>query len=129
MTVPGTTMPKGKLVAGVGIQSIEFDEISDAQLQAFGAVEEEVHSVKSLLNVSVNFAYGISDKLTVGIILPYVERSNVRETEHDMGTGEVELAGDARGLGNLTLFGQYRFYHENASDTAAILAGLKTPTR
>lgn len=128
MTVPGTTMPKGKLVAGVGIQSIEFDEISDAQLQAFGAVEEEVHSVKSLLNVSVNFAYGISDKLTVGIILPYVQRSNIRETEHDMGTGEAELAGDARGLGNLTLFGQYRFYHDNASDAAAILAGLKTPT-
>lgn len=127
MTVPGATLAKGKIVAGVGIQLIKFDEISDERLETLGAINQEVHSVESLLKMSMNFAYGISDKLTVGINLPYVERSDVREAEHNMGLGKVELAGDARGLGDLTLFGQYRFYHDNVSD-AAILAGLKTPT-
>ena len=44
-----------------------------------------------------------------------------------MGMGEVEAAGDSKGLGDVSLFGQYRFYHDKSSDVAAIV-GLKTPT-
>ena len=44
-----------------------------------------------------------------------------------MGVGEVEVAGDASGLGDLRLFGQYRFYHDAAQDLA-VTAGVKTPT-
>ena len=127
MTSPGATLPKGKFVVGISVQSIELDDISDEVLEASGTVDEDVHSVNSLFSVSANFAYGLTDDLTIGLSLPYVERSNIREAHNDMGVGEAELAGDSSGAGDLTLFGQYRFYQSEKQD-AAILAGIKTPT-
>lgn len=44
---------------------IEQDEFSDQQLEAFGAAENEVHSVESLLSVTANLAYGVTNDLTV----------------------------------------------------------------
>ncbi len=46
---------------GFGTQFIELNEFSDEQLEAFGAAEEEVHSVESLLSVAANLAYGLTD--------------------------------------------------------------------
>jgi len=127
MTMPGATLPKGKVVVGVSVQSIELDDISGSILEAAGAAGEDVHSVDSYLNVSANFAYGLTDDLTIGLTMPYVDRSNIREAHNDMGVGEAELAGDSNGVGDLTLFGQYRF-HQSEKQDAAILAGIKTPT-
>jgi len=127
MTMPGATLPKGKFVVGISVQSIELDDISDSTLEAAGAADEDVHSVDSFLSVSANLAYGLTDDLTIGLSMPYVDRSNIREAHNDMGVGEAELAGDSSGAGDLTLFGQYRFYQSEKQD-AAILAGIKTPT-
>jgi len=127
MTSPGATLPKGKIVVGMSVQSIELDDISDSTLEAAGAADEDVHSVDSYLSVSANLAYGLTDDLTIGLTMPYVDRSNIREAHNDMGVGEAELAGDSNGVGDLTLFGQYRFYQSEKQD-AAILAGVKTPT-
>jgi hypothetical protein len=127
MTVPGRTLTQGKIVFGIGVQLIEFDELSDAELEAAGAADEDVHSTGSLLSVSANLVYGVTDDLTLGLSLPYVERRDVREAHHDMGMGEAELAGDANGVGDLRGFGQYRFYHGRAGD-AAVIAGIKMPT-
>lgn len=127
MTISGATLPKGKFVIGPNVQFIENDEISDEELEALGALEEEVHSTESVLQVSANIAYGLTDNLTLGLSLPYVERSNVRAAHHDAGMGEVEVAGDSKGLGDMSVFTQYRFYHDDASD-AAVIAGIKTPT-
>ena len=45
---------------------------------------------------------------------------------------EVENAtvdrGDTEGIGDLTLFGQYRFYGQDAGLQASLLTGIKTPT-
>jgi len=103
MTVPGTTLPQGKFVIGPSVQFIDNDEISDAELERQGALDEDVHSSESLLNVSANIAYGVTHDLTVGLSLPYIERSNVREAHNDMGIGEVELAGDSKGIGDASL--------------------------
>ncbi|RKZ50017.1 MAG: transporter [Gammaproteobacteria bacterium] len=127
MTTPGGTLPKGKLVVGASVQYLELDDISDSTLEAAGTADEDVHSVDSFLSVSANFAYGLTDDLTIGLSMPYVDRSNIREAHNDMGVGEAELAGDSNGVGDLTLFGQYRF-HQSEKQDAAILAGIKTPT-
>ena len=127
MTTPGATIPKGKFVVGGSVQSLELDDISDATLEAAGAADEDVHSVDSLLNLNANFAYGLTDDLTIGLSVPYVDRSNIREAHHDMGMGEAELAGDSSGLGDMNLFGQYRFYQSDMQDVA-MLVGIKTPT-
>jgi len=127
MTTPGATLPKGKAVFGLGVQFIDMDEISDSELETLGAADEDVHSVGSLLNLTANLAYGITNDLTMGISMPYLERNDIREAHNDMGVGEAEFAGDSTGMGDLSLFGQYRFYHDARQDMA-LIAGLKTPT-
>lgn len=127
MTTPGATIPKGMFVVGASVQSLELDDISDATLEAAGTADEDVHSVDSLLSVQANFAYGLTDNLTIGVSLPYVDRSNIREAHNELGVGEAELAGDSTGVGDMTLFGQYRFYHSDLQDVA-ILLGVRTPT-
>ncbi|MFT5426466.1 MAG: hypothetical protein ACI9ZT_001407 [Gammaproteobacteria bacterium] len=127
MTTSGATLPKGKIVVGISVQSLELDDISDVVLEAAGTADEDVHSVDSLFSASANFAYGLTDDLTIGLSMPYVDRSNVREAHNDMGVGEAELAGDSNGVGDLTLFGQYRF-HQSEKQDVAILMGIKTPT-
>ena len=126
-TLSGTTMPKGKLVFGIGTQFLELDDLSDQTLEDLGTLNEEVHSVNNLLNASANVAYGFSDNLTLGFSLPYVERTDIREAHNDAGVGEAEFAGDSSGLGDMSLFGQYRFYKSESIDSA-IIVGLKTPT-
>ena len=127
MTIPGSTMPHGKLVAGTSIQVIEFNAISDTRLAQYGAIDQDVHSTDSLLKLSLTLAYGLTDDLTLGVNVPYVERHNIRAAANDNGMGEVELAGTANGLGDTSLFGQYRLYHTAVTDVAA-LVGIMIPT-
>lgn len=127
MTTPGATLPEGKVVMGASVQFIEFDDISDNELEAFGAAMKDIHSIDNLFNYQANIAYGISNNITLGASIPYLERNNIRAAHNVMGKGEVEAAGNASGIGDVRLFGQYRFFHDNRQDMA-ITAGIKTPT-
>jgi hypothetical protein len=127
-TLSGSTMPKGKLVFSIGAQFIELDDISNDRLEELAATDEEVHSTDSLLKLSANVAYGLTDDLSIGFSLPYVNRQNISEGENDgPGAGEAELAGDSTGIGDLSLFAQYRFFNSEFSDIAFIV-GVNTPT-
>ncbi len=127
ITTSGATLPKGRTVIGISVQSFELDDISDEVLEAAGAADKDVHSVDSFFSAAVNLASGLTDDLTIGLSIPYVDRANVREAHHDMGAGEAELAGNSSGPGDLTLFGQYRF-HQNETQDVALLMGIHTPT-
>jgi len=127
MTVPGGTLPRGVKVFGISTQFVSMDEISDAELEALGATDEDVHSTKGLVHLVSSFSYGVSDNLTVGINLPYVERHDIRAAHNHLGMGEVEFAGNSAGLGDMNLFAQYRFYRDDVLD-AALIAGMKFPT-
>ena len=127
MTTPGATLPEGKIVLGFNVQFIEFDDISDSELKAFGAANEDIHSIDNLFNYQANLAYGITDNITVGASIPYIERNNVRAAHNNMGVGEVEKAGNSSGISDARFFGQYRFYHDNQQDLS-VTGGIKTPT-
>ncbi len=83
-------------------------------------------------------AHGVTEDITVGLTLPYITREGIREVadeEHEEGEEEhteeasVEHQGDAQGLGDLALYGQYRFYHdESAHSASALLLGIKAPS-
>jgi hypothetical protein len=80
----------------------------------------------------------------VSVLLPYVVRTGIREAHHHheepaAGHGETPHAvpeavnetvdrGDTKGIGDLTLFGQYRFYGQDTGLQASFLTGLRTPT-
>ena len=119
--------------------------------------EADIHSVDSLLSGSAGIFFGVTDDFTVGLRVPFIQREGVREPEHGHGAEEeehedeeeeeghhaegeeeghheaggmediIEELGDSEGLGDMTVFGQYRFFQRNNTHASALF-GVKMPT-
>ncbi|HWE17830.1 MAG TPA: transporter [Hyphomicrobiaceae bacterium] len=134
-TISATTLEKGQSVAGIVLETVQFDAFSDAQLVDFAGKHIHAHSLDAILAPSLVFAYGLTDDLTLSARLPVIVRRNIREGAHEHPGGgapavnsAVDL-GDSSGVGDLTLLGQYRFYRDRAAQIElAALAGFKLPT-
>ncbi|PPD48863.1 MAG: hypothetical protein CTY16_05190 [Methylobacter sp.] len=126
ITQPGITLPANMWAAGIITQFSSFDRASDDKLLALkNSGNEDVHSIDTYLQPSVFIAKGITDDLTFGIKIPYVLRSGIRSPAED----SVTTLGDANGFGDISMFGQYRFFHSADNlNHAALTIGLKTPT-
>ncbi len=144
-TTSAVPLPKGSFSAGLRTEFVDFNRATDEQLAAERAADPEgdIHSVDNIIQTSVNAGYGITEDLTVGLSLPYVIRNRIREAEggdhhgddddDDAGGGlpgdVVEALGNSTGLGDITVFGQYRFFHQPETKShAALLLGVKAPT-
>jgi len=132
ITQGGITLPVGMWAGGLTTQFIEFDSTSDAKLLALknNAVDEahgDVHSTNTYLQPAVFAAYGVTDDLTLGLRLPYVLRSGIRSPNED--GDAVDYLGAPNGIGDVSVFGQYRFFHTvDNLNQASVTVGLKTPT-
>jgi len=150
-TESGMTLPARAWSVGLRSEYLDLDEFSDGRLLASRRADRDadVHSVESLLSLSLGVFYGITDDVTVGVRVPYVRRTGLREpfagtggegeavhAAHSTDEHSVELPGgpvvlglgDADGLGDVTLFGQYRILEHPAGHHLSLLGGLKTPT-
>jgi hypothetical protein len=130
-----TPLAKGETVAGIVVEYISLDELSDATLISAGeeavaeGEEPHVHSLKTIVSPSLNLAYGVTEDLTVAFRLPYVIRTDIRAAEYNGTDVEAELHGDSDGIGDLTTLAQWRFFNDTASRTeAALLLGVTAPT-
>lgn len=127
VTVSAIPLPQKTFFFDLRLEAIEFDDLSEGELE-----REGTHSVDRLFAPSLAAAYGATEDLTVGLRLSYLYREGIRERHHhegEEGEGEVVDLGDADGIGDLALFGQYRFLHRPQEGVhAALLFGLKTPT-
>ena len=149
VTIPGTTLQKGASALYLIFEHFSFDELSDAVLEAAAARHEHAHSLATLESPALGYSYGLTDRLMVSVQLPYVVRTGIREASHhhhdeaaagsmrwrdtsrDARSGdenETVDRGDTEGIGDLTLFGQYRFYGQDTGLQASLLTGIKTPT-
>jgi hypothetical protein len=127
ITQGGITLPVGMLAAGITTQFINFDSTSDAKLLEMQAAHGDVHSVNTYLQPAVFAAYGVTDDLTLGLRVPYVLRSGIRTPAED--GDAVDKLGDSNGFGDVSVFGQYRFFHSADNlNQASLTIGLKTPT-
>lgn len=132
ITDTGVTLPQGVWATGLRTQFISFDRYSgsrmlDIKTNAEDDAHGDVHSVDSFLQPSAFAAYGVTDDLSLGIRVPYNIRFNVRQPDHHGET--LENLGDASGLGDINLFGQYRFFHtEDNLSNLSLLAGIKMPS-
>ena len=127
-TISAATLSKGSVALGLRTESISFDAFSDAELRNFAAQGlEGVHSVKRLTSTSIAFSYGLTDNFTVSIRQPYIKRTNIREGELEAGIPEAHTHGNSSGFGNIATLGQYRFYHNNHTQVAALF-GVTFPT-
>jgi hypothetical protein len=155
-TISASTLQEGRGVAGIVVDYIDMDPLSDAELVSAALAAHEagddhahVHSLDSITSPSINFAYGLTNDIMISVRLPYVKRRGIREghvhaheeegggheeheDEHEHeeeAEAEVHDGGDSSGIGDLSLLGQWRFLNNQASGTeAAVLLGLKTPT-
>ncbi len=131
VTQTGLTLPTGMWAGGVIAQYIDFKSTSDQQLLDAQRAHGDVHSVYTFLQPSLFAAYGVTDDLTLGLRLPYVLRSGVHSPsgEPDDPDNHINHLGDPSGFGDVSLFGQYRFFHtEDNLNHASLVVGLKTPT-
>jgi hypothetical protein len=127
ITQGGITLPAGMWAGGITTQFIEFDHTSDEKLLQMQADHGDVHSVNTFLQPSVFAAYGITDDLTMGLRIPYVIRSGVRTPTED--GDAVDKLVNPSGFGDVSVFGQYRFFHTDDNlNQASLTIGLKTPT-
>lgn len=137
-TESAVTLPQGRWATGIRTEYTNFEHFSDAELVARRKAnpEADLHAADSVLSTSVGGFYGVSDDLTLGLRLPYVWRFDIREPGHHDEEGHdeaeggelVEQLGDTDDIGDLVLFGQYRFFHEPNRQHAAIQLGAKAPT-
>ncbi|MGH8557900.1 MAG: transporter [Methylococcales bacterium] len=128
VTQPGITLPANLRAVGVITQFTNFNSASDSQLLDLrNGGNDDVHSNNTLLQLSLLAAYGVTDDLTLGVRIPYVRRSGIRtpDEEEDF----VFRNGNPGGFGDVSIFGQYRFYHSADNlNHASLTIGLKTPT-
>jgi hypothetical protein len=118
VTIPATTLEKGHTVAGIVVEAINLNPLAPEQL----AGHPHPHSLEGIFATSLVFAHGITDDLTLSLRLPFVRRTDILDAH------EGPL-GDAAGVGDLSVLGQYRFYRDRASQTeAALLFGASLPT-
>jgi hypothetical protein len=117
-TISATTLEKGHSVAGIVVEVITLDPLTLAQMGG----HPHPHSLEGIFATSLVYAYGITDNLTLSLRLPFVRRTDILDA-HD------GALGDAAGVGDLTVLGQYRFYNDRASKTEmALLFGASLPT-
>ena len=135
VTISATTIEQGHGVAVVTLDYQSLNGLSDETLTQAAAnlppgtpEENHVHDLRSVQAYALLYAYGVTNDLTLALRLPFVRRTGIREAhEHEPGEFEVEDLGSADGVGDLLLFGQYRFLRQ-AQDEFAFLFGVKTPT-
>ena len=133
VTFPATTLDQGQAAAFVIYDYIRLYGLSDADLIRAASRHEHAHSIKSVESTAVGGAFGVAENFTVSLRLPFVLRTDIREGAHAHVAGtavnSVTQRGDASGVGDLTLLGQWRLLNNRATGTeAALLFGVKVPT-
>ena len=135
ITDPASTLDEGHSVAAVTLDYQSLGGLSTetllsatAAMPAGSPESNNVHDLRTIQAYAISYAYGVTNDFTVAIALPYIRRTGIREAvEQDNGDLAVEDFGPADGIGDLTLFGQYRFFNQNHTELAALF-GLTTPT-
>lgn len=129
-TISASVLPKGSFNLDVLAEYQKFDTFSDNKLLGLAeSGEEDIHNVEDLFSPSVGIAYGVDDNLTLHLRVPYVSRNNISDVHQheDDEEPEIHQLGDAKGIGDVTIFGHYRFLNRRDLQSS-LLAGLKIPT-
>jgi hypothetical protein len=130
-TFSASTLPEGKFALGLRADLTGFDPLPAAELDRAVMEGGTAHSLKQQQVYSLGGAYGVGDDLTLGVSLPYVVRGGIKAVhfDNDMQMSMLHDIGESDGVGDLTLFGQYRLVRKLYEGIEfSLLAGLKTPT-
>ncbi len=129
ITIPATALPAGKWSTALRTERLSFSPLSDTVLEQAALDNEDIHSVDSLATHYASLAYGVTDRFTLGLTIPYISREGIRAGELHDATPEVHTHQDADGLGDATLLGQYLLPPADAKNiTLGLLFGVQLAT-
>lgn len=128
-TLPGESMPAGKWAFSVRADYQNFDAFSDSQLLSYAGQGVFTHSIDSSLVLRAGAAHALSDEWTIGADLPYISNHDMHEGVDNGGVPGVDANGDQKGIGDASLFAQWKFHEDLDSRVyAALYFGAKLPT-
>ncbi len=131
VTDSAVPLEPGQWTIGARYDFQEMDQLSEEELIALREADPDadLHTVESVTTISLTGAWGLNENLTLGFTLPYLNRQDVREPHAEDGEVEIESLGDSKGIGDLTVYGLWRFFADPGADAnASVLFGIKTPT-
>jgi hypothetical protein len=127
-TISASPLQPGMWALALQTEFIDLDAYSDDELMEIAESGSDVHSVDSIHHTIFSMGYGLTSDLTVSLKIPYIILNNIRESHSDE-PEEVHVHGDSEGIGDLTVFGQYRFIKLNDPDVeSSLVLGLRMPT-
>lgn len=125
-TIPAITLKSGAFSLGFRTELTEFEPISDSKLLEKAENAGSFDAIDRTFLHTIDFGYGVTDDLTLGLNIGWFEAINFRESELEDDEIEVFQA-NPDGLTDLWLSGKYRFLR-GPQGHYAILAGVKFPT-
>ncbi len=130
-TISAATLEQGHAAISFVYEFIQIRSLSDAAMAAAVTPDTHIHTLTGIASAAISVAYGVTDNLTVGLRLPWVRRTGIREAHQDSLIDPIEFHdhGNASGIGDLTAIAQFRLLNNRTSMTeAAVLLGFKAPT-
>lgn len=130
ITNPASTIPKGHWGIGIRSEYVNFNEYSRDALKYFAKKRQFVHGSEYFLSPAVIAAFGVTDDFTFAVRLPYNIQAKIADGSLSRSGMPIVIdRGTADGLGDLTLFGQYRFLNlKDKAFESALLAGITIPS-
>jgi hypothetical protein len=127
-TLSSDGLRAGRAAVGLRYEQQEIDRYSDAQLLSFAQQDVDAHSYDRRMALRLGGYYGITDSISVGVDLPWVDNVGLREAVPGV-SPDVENNGSQSGLGDASLFTQWTVHRDAASgQSASLYAGAKLPT-
>lgn len=105
-----------------------MDSFSNSELIGFAEDGKDVHTTNSISHTTLVMSYGVTDDFTISLKAFYAYLNNIKEV-HAEEPDEIHRHGDAKGIGDITVLGQYRFVKYKEKDfESALIFGIKLPT-
>lgn len=134
-TMAADTMLQGDLAASFEYDYMRFNTRSDAELRALDADHVHAHDADAIQRGALGLAYGVNERLTLGMRVPYIRTVDRRMVEHvhELPSSERPILdlGTAAGLGDISVVGQYALTQGGGDGQGlrtAVLGGIKLPT-
>lgn len=123
LTVPASTLPRGKFALGYSLNFQKYDEFNRARYRSLLRGGKDSYSVDSILSQSLNLAYGVTDDLDLLAIFPIQSFHKLNSTANNLRF----VDGDSFGIGDFIFLAKYRFYRSKRS-SAAVMLGIEIPS-
>jgi hypothetical protein len=126
-TIGPRTLSEESFSLDAGFKCQKSQEFTDQRLIDSATNDHDLHSAAWSAEFFVGLSYGVTDRLTVSLAVPFELMRGFKAGEFDgINPAEVVTADTISGLGDATLLGKYRLLDNPVE--LAVLGGLKIPT-